>query len=183
MVASRILAVLLALAASFAPAAAQAPDPDLPPVDPPGHWRQMTADDATSDSKCVGKFDTPLCAVETVIACLERIRDDLCTLARVDRADRRFSSGLSSHVYRRLYGVRHVERFRELSKFKLPPAVTRIFPGDVRIDIQTQLCSKREQGDHCGPPHYDTTIFAVRLTSQGWRVVNWGIEIERISGN
>ena len=63
-------------------AAAQANDPILPPPDPPGMWRKLTHDDATTTSRCIGNPVTPLCAVETFIACFLHRRPDLCDLVQ-----------------------------------------------------------------------------------------------------
>lgn len=73
------LAFLLLLAGTGF-AGAQPADPDLPPPDPPGVWRKITHDDATSDSKCIGHPVTPLCALETYLACVQRSRNDYCDM-------------------------------------------------------------------------------------------------------
>jgi hypothetical protein len=69
------LALLLALGCARA-ALAAAPDPDVPKPDPPKKWRMLTKDSATS--KCLGDPRTPLCAVETLLACQRRGTKRLC---------------------------------------------------------------------------------------------------------
>jgi len=48
----------------------------LADVPPPDEWRFIGLEDATS--KCIGDPKTPLCAVETVIACFARMDISLC---------------------------------------------------------------------------------------------------------
>ncbi len=81
-----------------APSFAQTGDPIVPPPDPPGTWRKLTLDDATTTSRCIGNPVTPLCAAETFWACFLRRQPELCDMVEarmrpnVDlprRADRR----------------------------------------------------------------------------------------------
>src|SRR5919204_386353 len=48
-------------------------------ADPKGSWRELTAERGTS--ACVGDPKTPICAVETVLACLQRGDWKLCESA------------------------------------------------------------------------------------------------------
>jgi hypothetical protein len=61
-----------------APDAADAAGPDLPRPDPRGTWQAMTHDDATTTSKCLGSRESPMCVVETELACKLRGDMDLC---------------------------------------------------------------------------------------------------------
>lgn len=167
---------MLALAASLAPAAAQSPDPDLPPVDPPGRWRQMTLDDATSDSKCVGQFDTPLCAVETVIACFTRQIDDLCTRASLDRPAFEFFAGRMPRPdsFDR-YRVSRVERLTERTIQEIPRYTEGVRAGDIRIDLHIRYCPTDGKTNLCRPPNrFRTVIYTTRRTDSGWRIVDRG---------
>ena len=47
----------------------------------PARWRIMTMEDATSTSRCIGDPRTPLCAVETLMACFIRRQVRLCTIS------------------------------------------------------------------------------------------------------
>jgi hypothetical protein len=174
MVVLRISAIL-AFGLAAAVALAQTPDPDLPPVDPPGHWRQMTLDDATSDSKCVGRFDTPFCAVETVIACFMRARNELCVRATLDGegvGDFRYGVGNRS---RDLYRIVGASRLTEDSILDIPRQTFGVRPGDVRIDIQKRICTMHAGIEDCGRRSlYDPNIYTVRKTTLGWKIVDWG---------
>ena len=43
-------------------------------------WRTLTFSDETTTSKCIGKPVTPICAVETFLACAEPSRKKLCAM-------------------------------------------------------------------------------------------------------
>jgi hypothetical protein len=69
----RHAAIVLLFALAAGPAAAQ-----LPAVDAPGQYRLIGPDAGRSDSRCIGRPDTPLCAVETLLACFARRAAALC---------------------------------------------------------------------------------------------------------
>ncbi len=165
---------MLALAASFAPAAAQSSDPDLPPVDPPGLWRQMTLDDATSDSKCVGRFDTPLCAVETVVACYTRGINELCSSARLDADTYRFTSG--NHGFRtgERYRVVRAERLTDDTILDIPRETGPLQAGDIRVDVIYGSCFTNNGVRYCTRPFSNPLIYTLRKTPTGWRIIDWG---------
>lgn len=79
---SHILPVLVLL---LVPMGAEARDPDLPPADPKGGWHKITYDNATSTSPCIGKLETPLCAVDTMIAAELRGDQELYSLSRIGK--------------------------------------------------------------------------------------------------
>ncbi len=167
--------IFLAAFAIFATAAlAQTPDPDLPAIDPPDVWRQMTYDDATSDSKCVGKFETALCAVETVIACFTRAENRLCMAALLKHSTGEFTRRYRGNLTRRLYRVDRTERLTEDSILDIPRWTTGVLPGDLRVDVRVRQCTMHADGEYCSPPIYSENIYTVRKTESGWRIVDWG---------
>jgi len=57
------------------------PDDELlPELTPKGQYLVLTEDDAASSSKCIGEPVTPMCAVETVLACFVRASKNLCLI-------------------------------------------------------------------------------------------------------
>jgi hypothetical protein len=66
------LFVLLATAAWAEEALDYTKDPAI------GVKRAMTKDPKTTDSQCVGDPKTPVCALETMLACLVRQQPELC---------------------------------------------------------------------------------------------------------
>ncbi len=167
---------MLALAASFAPAAAQSPDPDLPPVDPPGRWRQMTPDDATSDSKCVGRFDTPLCAIETVVACFTRGLPELCNEAmQMPGYFQWKSTGRIPAFTRTQYRIERSEVLTQEGIDDIPRAADSEQPGDLRIDVQKRECYLNQGREVCGRNMGAPNIFTLRRTKTRWVVLDWSI--------
>ncbi|MBI1244476.1 MAG: hypothetical protein GC202_05675 [Alphaproteobacteria bacterium] len=169
----RHLAFALLLAV---PARAQTRDPDLPPVDPPGHWRQMTLDDATSDSKCVGKFDTPLCAVETVIACFTRNEWELCNAAlRKPGHFKRPKSSRQPSFARTQYRIVRSEVLTQAGIDDIPRLADLERPGDLRIDVRKRDCYLEDERENCEYGVSAPNIFTLRRVDTGWLVVDWSI--------
>jgi hypothetical protein len=140
---------------------------DLPPVDPPGVWRTLTQDDATTDSKCIGKPLTPLCAVESKMACFLRGNDELCRIAKgLDHLPglgpgRPYPGGWERY---RVTAVRRVNS-------NMLPTITGITTrtGDLTVDVKHMLCQFSECPKRIGPP----TTYLVRQKGDGWAVVTW----------
>jgi hypothetical protein len=180
-----ILAASILLGASALPALAA--DPDLPRIDPPGHWRLMTQDPSTTTSKCVGDTSTPLCAVETIRACFVRVDDKLCQIGMgLDQPP-----GKVSYKVKGLY-----ERYRIVSAKRVREKDLRISDtdpryvddpdyapwawkvGDLKIGIVGIECweyvDKSWRGG-CERGHLPPIIYVVRKTVDHWRVVDWGM--------
>jgi hypothetical protein len=169
------LSVILALSCA-APGYAQTRDPDLPALDPPGKGRVMTHDDATSTSKCVGNPVTPLCAVETMIACFERKDGELCRIGmNVERKPFFANNEPQPRPY-------HFRKYRVLSAkrcdAKNPPPqwFTREHgqcrPDDVRVVVLEQTCWR--DPERCDPvDSSDRFTYVVRRAADYWFVINW----------
>lgn len=130
----RFFLLLLLVAA---PALAQADDPDLPPLDPPGQWRVLTHDDETSTSKCIGDPKTPLCALETTRACSWRALSRLCRMVEVDRMPSRPRPATSWLSYR-IVSARRLSVEAPPDREKEWPYDWR--PGDVLIGTFQRDC-------------------------------------------
>ncbi len=175
-----MLALALTLAAP-AQAAGRRDDPDVPARDPRGHWRQMTLDDATTDSKCVGTFDTPVCAVETVIACFARSQRALCNEA-LDKPGYFPEDQLppSKRFTRMLYRFAWTQRLTQAAIKEIPRAAHRERPGDIRIDVIRRTCMLYDGKESCEtaiPPDYEfaANIFTLQKSGDRWFVVDWSI--------
>jgi len=183
MVAARIPSIatmLLAICATdIASAADRRRDPEVPARDPRGYWRQMTLDDATSTSKCVGKFDTPVCAVETVVACFARGKDELCDLATQTPANP--DDDLSpppAHYTRTLYRLVWTQRLTQAAIEDIPRAANVERPGDLRIDVLKRSCHMYNGVENCSPAPSDPNIFTVRKIGDRWVVLDWsGVDV------
>ena len=76
----RALFLFLAFALTAVPVFAGGNDPNSG-LNFDGSFRLMTRDDTTSTSKCIGNPVTPLCAIETHLACWARDNKELCEIA------------------------------------------------------------------------------------------------------
>ena len=159
---------------------------DLPAIDPPGKGRVMTHDDLTSTSNCIGNPITPLCSVETAIACFVRRDNELCRIAKgLDKSPRFFRSEPSPNYYER-YRVLSAKRFGEHDlppRHHLSPSATpapwwfpedrQIYqPGDMHIVVLRQTCWRNP--DRCDPVwNTNRKTFHLRRINDHWAVLIW----------
>jgi hypothetical protein len=110
-----LFTLLMLSSATFA--ADRKQDLDLPSPDRPGTWRWMTQDPETTTSRCVGETKTPLCTIETFLACRIRADLELCRIAAVE--DEYGNYSLHRDVYTR-YRVAHVIQWDERNLGRRP---------------------------------------------------------------
>ncbi|MBF0325053.1 MAG: hypothetical protein HQL42_08260 [Alphaproteobacteria bacterium] len=113
-----------------------------------------------SDSRCIGDPRTPLCAVETFMACWARQAPDLCKMVWD------FSDVSGSE------GVRYQYKFRSaktLTSEDYGPGGRNDIsqPGDVEIVLDMIVCVK----SNCPFPYFDGEIWVLRHDGKNWRVV------------
>ncbi|MFA6020956.1 MAG: hypothetical protein WC722_11900 [Rhodospirillales bacterium] len=170
MMASLALALTLALGVSGPAQADDAAQIDLPPIDGPDQWHLMTHDDATSTSQCIGDPKTPLCAIETVLACFLRAKVEFC---RVGSGDPKYPQRISTEIQpaeSRRYWVAGAEFVTEKNKasFKkvryLKPQI-----GDIAIQIHEAPCYDQKCYKPVGPP----AIYLVRRNGDKWMAADW----------
>ncbi len=156
------LAVLMSIAAVSSGARAGGKVDDVPRPDPNGRWRYITTDDATSDSDCIGRVVSPMCALETYLAGL--LRDDG---ALVDIAFNERPGTHRSETPRPGWKLKfRVDLVEVLSEKDIPdwweprltreeeedpeeprnhwrwrdPMHRRLMPGDVRVQFRSLVC-------------------------------------------
>jgi len=136
----------LALLATYAlmllaaPSFAQASDPILPPPDPPGMWRKLTLDDATTTSTCIGNPVTPLCAVETYWACFLRREPELCDMVQAGVRPQSKGPHIRPDI-REDYRITYARRPSPLDPVdRATEGNMKPQAGDVVIGIITRLC-------------------------------------------
>lgn len=157
-----LVAVLLA-----APGvSAQGTDPDLPPPDPPFHWRYVTQDDATTSSQCIGDPKTPECAVDTAEACFTRRDNALCEKVAMHmeyqtKQSRKWFSRYRIASSRRLKDVDIPAHHRNDGKWSW-------MAGDVQVAVHWVNCLD----DGCWPGFTQTT-FTMRKFGDAWAIVYW----------
>ena len=176
MFARMILAMLIFAAL---PASAEE-DVPLPALTPAGEYRIMTRDDATSTSTCIGNPVTPMCAVETVMACFERSNDELCRIGQGLDQTPGVVSGMEKYGFL-LYRVVRREVVTD-RRFPWPPrrdlldrpGEPSVQAGDVRIDTIEKPCSSISTPETCGSTWGDRRTFIIRRENSHWSVIIWG---------
>ncbi|MEO5336789.1 MAG: hypothetical protein H7841_07845 [Magnetospirillum sp. WYHS-4] len=119
-----------------------------------GEIRSITATTATSD--CIGDPRTPVCAVETLLACLARSSPDLCTMVGED----------VPRTHKEPEGMRY--RIERSCYFRpgIPPG-----GNDLHADVAVRVFGEGDAAEHL---YYHTA----RATRNGWIVNFRGIEGE-----
>jgi hypothetical protein len=161
------VAALFLLILSVGPVLAGTPDPDVPKPDPKGFWRVITPDATTSTSKCLGSRETPLCVVETAIACEARGGLDLCRRAWGEEAGN--WDGLGNEYWEK-YRVLAAGRYRQGDRHfdewndELPWV-----PGDVWIIVYRENCYKEECSDlPARAQRYHHKRYILHQEADGW---------------
>lgn len=158
-------------------------DPDLPPPDPRGSWRIIGLTDATSTSDCIGKPISPICAIETNIACLLRQDSELCRIGSAIIEGLIFQ-GLPINQPRGYYKL-HIWSANRLREEVIPPwrkqkCVASLAGGDIAVELSWLRCPGF-RADDCrhddredrftDQPGLNPFTFVVRGSGSNWRVV------------
>jgi hypothetical protein len=131
----------------------------LPAVDPVNQYRLIGPADR-SDSRCIGRPDTPLCAVETLLACFARRDADLC------RAVWSGGEGAASFLMK-LQNSRYWWSYR-IAAVEQPAA------GEVLIAVAGRMCGLQSAEPDCFTTPAPPTQYRLRQTDGGrWQVVDW----------
>jgi hypothetical protein len=178
-----LLVIALLLAAAL-PARADDAVP-LPPITPVDGYFVMTQDDATSSSKCVGNPVTPMCAVETLMACFVRGDDRLCQTAMGVPANKVPHMGELSDWPSIVYRVVRAEvltdkhfPWRPTYNLDWRPGEPSVRPSDIRIDVLRRECFETPiVPRNCEVPVRQTSgpvAYVVRREGSRWAVITWG---------
>ncbi|MDK9722141.1 MAG: hypothetical protein OEL53_13270 [Rhodospirillales bacterium] len=162
------MALTLALGVSGPAQADDAARIDLPPIDGPDQWHLMTHDDATSTSQCIGDPKTPLCAIETVLACFLRHNDHLC---RIGTGNPDFPEGIKSIVqpaYTQRYWVAAAEFVTANKPSYAKVRYLKPHVGDIAVRIHDAPCYDQKCYKPVGPP----AIYLVRRNGDKWMVAD-----------
>ena len=150
----RIAAAVLLSLAVFSPAWAQ-----LPAVDPVSQYRLIGPADR-SDSRCIGQATTPLCAVETLLACFARRDADLC------RAVWPGGEGVAGFLARQ-HNSRYWWSYR-IAAAELSGA------GEAVIAVAGRMCGLQTAEPDCFTTPAPPTSYRLRQMDGGrWQVVDW----------
>jgi hypothetical protein len=167
----------LLIAALLGPMAGTRAADSIVKPDPPGVWRILGPDDKDTTSKCIGKPKTPICAVETFLACFVRDDESLCgnsaiyerpsrhTLRRVPFAAYRFvgSTRVGGRGWWRTVESRFGGHYRSI--------LARARLGDLAVFVHSVPCHTPRNCIEMwrkSPP----MLYAVRREGAIWRIVD-----------
>jgi hypothetical protein len=167
MVPRLIFAVFLAAAAL----PALADDVPLPELTPKGQYLVMTQDDATSTSKCIGDPKTPMCAVETLMACYQRGDENLCRVSGLEPQPALGGITIYRVVRREVLTDRHFP-WTPVRDPKGRPGEIRMRAGDIRIDIITKHCRNDVSQRVCDVHWTFPEAYIVRQQDDRWKVTD-----------
>lgn len=131
----------------------------LPSADPAGQYRLIGRADG-SDSRCIGRPESPLCAVETLLACFARRDEALCRQVwQPPRPDLPLFTSRTPPGYWWSYRVAAAES---------------VAAGEVVIAIAGRSCGPLSLAPDCLTTPAPPTSYRVRRMGDGWQVVDWG---------
>lgn len=157
---------------------AQEIDELLADIPAPDEWRFISIDDATS--KCIGDPKTPLCAVETVIACFARMDISLCQ--RVGQKGKTYLGEDARKVHYKIINARVLtEKDMEadfLKNFSKHPNWWK--PGFVKFTLSSPDDGKNCSTKYCSFDHAVSlgneccyTDYIVNPIGKYWHVISW----------
>jgi len=131
-------------------AAAPLPMPATMPVRPEPKWKRITNFGADTQTDCIGNPKTPVCAVETFVACLAYRDGDLCAIAE-NYPDMRIE--FDSPERRRVmdYNIRSVGAFRKAAIPKGMDVDWTPAAGDQLAIVDMRECQYVEEKWECRP--------------------------------
>lgn len=136
-----------------------AAEPDRRSQDGPPPWRIIGQDDRSTTSRCIGRPETPLCAVETLLACFQWARPDLCRM--VDDEEEQYAAVFGDPADPSKYLA-----YRIVEERNGDPA------SDTEIVIEQQ---EMASGQVIGPPTGTSSGFKLHRQPDGrWKVTGWG---------
>jgi len=130
----------------------------LPVADQAGRYR-LIGPPERSDSDCIGHPDTPLCAVETLLACFARRDEALCwRVWQPPRAGGSLFAGEKRPGYWWSYRVAAAEQTA---------------PDEAVIAVAGRNCGLLLAEPDCSVTPAPPTRYRVRRGAGGWQVLDW----------
>jgi hypothetical protein len=126
--------------------------------DRPEPWRLIGQDPTATTSECIGRPETPLCAVETLLACFQRANQTLCRM--VDDGADQYAEVFSDPPDPEKYLA-----------YRIVGPLTRT-ESDAKLLIEQQ---EIPTGQPVGTAPVQTSLFRLRRQADGsWKVTGWG---------
>jgi len=155
-------------------------DPDLPPPDSRGSWRIIGLTDEASTSDCIGKPISPICAIETNIACLLRHDLELCRIGEVTPTFKEvpISQPRGNHKLH----IWSANRLREetIPLYHKQSCLDPLAGGDIAVELSWLRCpgfraddcrSDDREDRFTDQPGLNPFTFVVRGSGSNWQVV------------
>jgi hypothetical protein len=161
------LSILFAAVGFAATARAQ----DIGKPDPKGAWRELTQ--TTGTSPCLGDPRTPICAVETEIACTIRATVELCDSVTNPKAPSLYEAKERPNdwIWYRIVLVKRVA-----SQTDHPPWLHYLEgyhfeTGDVQVDVDQWRCNVPV--NFCPRVYLPPETYITRRFGDHWTVITW----------
>jgi len=130
----------------------------LPAVDPVNQYR-LIGPVERSDSRCIGRPETPLCAVETLLACFARRDAELCRAV--------WSGG------ERVAGLlARQQNSRYWWSYRIA-AVEQSTAGEALIAVSGRTCGLQIAEPECFTTPAPPTQYRLRQLEGRWQVLDW----------
>ncbi len=126
------------------------PMPTSMPVRPEPKWKRITNFGTDTQSDCIGNPKTPVCAVETFVACLAYRDGDLCAIAE-NYPDMRIEFDAPERRRVMDYNIRTVGAFKKTSIPKGMDVDWTPAPGDQLAVVDMRECQYVETNWQCRP--------------------------------
>lgn len=130
----------------------------IPAADPASQYRLIGKADG-SDSRCIGRPESPLCAVETLLACFARRDEALCR--KVWQPPRRNAALFADNGHPGYWWSYRVA------------AAEQTAADEAVIAIAGRTCGLLVQRPECSTTPAAPTSYRVRRTDTGWQVMDW----------
>ena len=125
-------------------------------------------DAAHATSTCIGSAGSPVCATETLLACLARAQADLCTKVGTEAKTGDKAPGTLEYIIDRVSVIRAediTEDMRDVEWFKA---------GYTLIELRRRNCAAA-----CGDESWEDMQVYLRPRGTVWDVVTWRGELEQ----
>lgn len=144
-------------------------------------WLTMGWNKKQTSSKCIGKINTPLCALETFLACRTRNDVKLCILSQGEWFNPELQKRWPHDPYPRTglmrYYILDVERYTEevAASIHSQESYRQDKAGDISISLDWEMCGQADKqgrlSDCCAPTGFSN--FVLRRQSDGWHMVHY----------
>lgn len=189
----RLIIIILGFAAAGFYGAAQAADEvtagnqegwairaasDFPDPAPEYAWWSLGWNQKLTTSQCIGKNTSPLCVIETQLACEARRDIELCRKARNNPRYEEKDFGRIPRTGLLIYNLWSITKFSERAISDITRAYTFsrtdfYQPGDMVYSIAWGMCGRARNGklSDCCVPYDNNGAFVVRKVNAEWVLV------------